>query len=602
MRNFILTLLICLFTIESHAAFSLTWGSPSTQLDSPPSIGDSDLNATVDIDPYGNAVAVWSRTTDTGAGEDIWVSTYNHSTRVWKVPAKISGGGTAENPAVSMDAAGNATIMWEEGFPTQIMSRTLSAKGVWTPPLSQGPDFIHPSKNAQIAPQIAVDRAGEVLAIWMEYYKGMYHIHSSQRPFGQPWNYMGAISSGLHSAHLHFTTSLAINESGSAVAVWHESNDSTGLAEVHGAQYINCAWGSPLLIASKADCQCLFPTVGIDAVGDSVIAWNQFGAQNIIASKKLINGVLSEELVVSKPQYIAQRPSLGVDSLGNAVVVYERYAMDGFGSMHKFVAGASLSYNGSSWTEPVDISGPSSNPDSVTGAGYPVLSLNSLGDGVVIWKEYNGNQMVIQGAGYSLGTWSLFKTLSSVSGSYSIGYDMGVGINSAGNIIAVWPEDPTGNHSQYIQATSGVGLAIASPLPPVSIPAEPDAIVSFPVVSLPPITVPITHPTIPLPSYTLINQNLLATKIDVQPGSQILHRFPCHGDLINILNWSAPSGNFDHYKIYRGNLSTLIGTTKETRFEDHQRIPKKSETYLITCVDSNGQESSPVTITVQPMK
>jgi hypothetical protein len=35
-------------------------------------------------------------------------------------------------------------------------------------------------------------------------------------------------------------------------------------------------------------------------------------------------------------------------------------------------------------------------------------------------------------------------------------------------------------------------------------------------------------------------------------------------------------------------------------FEDHQRVPKQKETYLITVVDENGQESVPMTIVVHP--
>ena len=63
------------------------------------------------------------------------------------------------------------------------------------------------------------------------------------------------------------------------------------------------------------------------------------------------------------------------------------------------------------WTLPTDISAPSLS--NAKGAGYPVLAINGIGDGVVIWKEYDGTSMVIQGAGYSLGTWSfVFKTLS----------------------------------------------------------------------------------------------------------------------------------------------------------------------------------------------
>jgi len=230
--------------------------------------------------------------------------------------------------------------------------------------------------------------------------------------------------------------------------------------------------------------------------------------------------------------------------------------------LHKFITGAALPFQGSAWSAPTDISAPSFA--GAREAGYPVLALNAIGDGVVIWKDYDGVSMVIQGSGYSLGTWSFIKTLSakgSHAGELFSDYDIDVAVNLAGNIIAVWPEDPMGNGTQQIKATSGVGLANVAPVPPI-----PD-----------PVTI----------------QNGVAW------GVQVLHRFPAHADLINILTWSTniPSA---YYRIYRGNLSTLIGTSTTTRFEDHRRVPKQVETYLITSVDSNEQESSPMTLVVNP--
>jgi hypothetical protein len=133
--------------------------------------------------------------------------------------------------------------------------------------------------------------------------------------------------------------------------------------------------------------------------------------------------------------------------------------------------------------------------------------------------------------------------------------------------MAVWPEDSSRSNTPQIKSAPGIGLAILGPLPPLlAKDVETGAPVSIG---------------------------------GVGTGKQILHRFPAHGDLINILNWSSPGG-IHHYNVYRGNLRTLIASTEVPYFEDHQRSPKKAETYLITSVDSLGQESSPMTIVVKP--
>lgn len=541
--------------IQGYAAFNLTWGTPALNLDSNPPVGDTDGNAAIAIDPMGNAVAAWGRTAGSSATEDIWVAMYNHSLRVWTGAVKISGGGSASNARAALDDEGNAIFVWDEGFPTQIMSRTLSNNGAWDPPLSSPPHPVASSKNAQVSPQIVIDSSGDALVIWMEFFRGIDRIHSAKKIYGMPWTNLGEISSGINSANLTSSKVIAMNKAGSAIAVWEESD---GISyEIHGAQYINGSWQPPLPIFAEEGKNARFPSTGIDSAGNAVIVWNQ---NQIIQSKTLIHGQLSlTPLTVSNPSYPSQHPDIGVDAMGNAVVVYERD-----NAMHKFISSARLPFKASAWTTPVDVSGPSLSETAA--AGYPVLSTNSIGDGVVIWKEFNGEHMIIQGAGYSLGTWSFIKTLSSPNdnaGAPTPAYDISVAVNLAGNIMAVWPEDASQKGALQIKATAGVGLANAAPLPPI---VDPQTILS-----------------------------------GIASGTQVIRRFPAHADLINILTWTAPS-DVSHFKVYRGNLSTLIGTTTTTRFEDHQRTPNNHDTYLITSVDKNGQESSPMTIVVHGKK
>jgi hypothetical protein len=540
--------LLFLWTLQGFAAFNLTWGIPAVNLDSNPPLGDTDVKAIIAIDPSGNAVATWGRTTAHHASEDIWAAVYNHSARVWSGAVKISGGGSASNPQVAIDAEGNAIFVWEEGFPSEIMSRSLSHAGVFEPPLSLAPTTIQSSSKAQITPQIVLENDGEALCVWLEFSSGAYQIHSAKKPNASSWQSLGPISS--QSSHINFWhKSLKMNEQGNAFTVWEEA-DSTSTA-VFGAQYLNGSWLSPLLIASNAKS----PVAAIDNQDNVVIAWNQ---DNTIQSKRLKNGLLTQVTTISQPEYKALHPDIGVDALGNAVVVFERY-----NSMHKFICGSTLKGDDLNWSSPVDVSGPSAAE--AIGAGYPVLSLNAIGDGVVVWKEFNGTNMLIQGAGFSLGTWSSTKTLSSLesnAGAPLPTYDIDVGVNLSGNIIAIWPEDPTGSGSQQIKTTAGVGLANIAPPPPV---IDPVSIFS-----------------------------------GIASGTQILHRFPAHGDLINILTWSAPESPVSFYNIYRNNFSSLIGTSVNPRYEDHQRPARTQETYLITCVDQNGQESCPITIVVDP--
>ena len=399
-----------------------------------------------------------------------------------------------------------------------------------------------------------MDAKGNAVAVWIEFYKGANHLYSAKKPLGIPWVSLGEITASEQSVSLVPSKALVLNETGSGIAVWEE--ESKEGSEIHAARFVQGAWAPPVTLAAIKGKKAHTPSVGIDKTGDAVLVWTQ---DNAIFAKTLVDGILSvEPQIVSDPGYLAQHPHVAVDAEGNAVVVFERH-----NALHKFIAAASLSKESSSWTAPIDISGPS--PLDSASAGYPVFCMNSIGDGVAIWKEWTGSNMVIQGAGYSLGTWSFIKTLSAPdaqSGAAVPAYDIAVALNKAGNILAIWPEDPSGTKSLQIKATAGVGLANVGPLPPI---ADPETIFS-----------------------------------GIVSGKQTLRRFPAHADLINTLSWTSPGG-VAHYNIYRGNLSSLISTTTALRFEDHRRVPQKRETYLITSVDQNGQESGPMTIIVDPL-
>jgi hypothetical protein len=532
--------------MQGFAAFHLTWGFPAFSLEGPFSSQDTDANPTVAIDPRGNAVAAWGRTTGGGASENVWASCYDHSSRRWTASFLISGGGSASHPAVAMDQQGNALILWEEGFPTQILYRTLSAQGAWDPPLGKKPFSVTPSPQAQTFPHIAIDESGQAIAIWLELTKGLSRICSAKKPFAKPWQSLGVLSAEADT-EIHRAAPMAMNLKGEALVVWE-----TAKGFIYGAHFGGALWSPPFYIGVGKD-----PSVALDGGGHGVIVWNQ---DQVIQSKDFANQMLAaSQQGVSVPNFKAQRPTVALDERGHAIAVYERF--DASGSL-KFVTGATKPFDQAAWSSPIDISVPT--PAVMDAAGYPLLSVNAIGDGVAVWKGYNEGKMVIQGAGYSLGTWSFIPTLSAPDGSSkgtkpgaSTGYNFDVSVNDRGQVITVWPE---GNEGQ-VNSVPGVGLAVESPPPP-----------------------------------QLTQQDIA---IGVGTGRQVVHRFPAHADYINILDWVAPAG-VSYYKIYRGNLSSLVGTTSSPHYEDHQREPRKAETYLITSVDIHEHESVPLAILVAP--
>lgn len=536
--------------LKGFALLNLTWGAPAVSLDSNPPIGDTDSNASVAIDPRGNALAVWSRTTGKTASEEVWASYYNHSLHVWAPAVKLSGDQSAQNPQVAIDEIGNATVVWDEGFPTQIRTRTFRENGIWTPNLASPSDKICSSINAQTFPQIQADARGNLLAIYKEYYEGQEHLHSCKKEVSSSWTDLGCISNPDANIEIIQSKALALNKKYFGIATWCENQ---GKRLIVSANFFKEGkWQAPFWIPSTSK-EKISPAAAINEGRKAAIVWNQ---DNHILCQVFENENFSDrERIISDPKYICTHPDVGIDRAGNVLVVFEKY-----NASYKFISSAARPYNSTTWSKPLDISAP--NPASDKVAGFPILSLSASGDGVAIWKKLSGSNIIIEGAGYSMGSWSNTKALSSATSNSATTslYDISVVMNDTGNILAIWPEDPELTGSAQIKSTAGMGLANLGPPPPTA----------------------------------------TCTKIEngIAQGEQMVHRFPAHTDLINILKWDL-SEEIDHYNIYRNNLCSLVGSTPDPYFEDHRRKFKTEYIYLITAVDVNGQESAPLTMEVK---
>lgn len=122
-------------------------------------------------------------------------------------------------------------------------------------------------------------------------------------------------------------------------------------------------------------------------------------------------------------------------------------------------------------------------------------------------------------------------------------------------------------------------------------------------------TVQFTGPT---PIYTLIYQpnsvvfEFLGYTNPVEPpsnlqGQQKKNDFGLMYELFNQLNWTpSPSSDVAGYSIYRNGVKIATLGPSTYTYQDNNRKKGTSYTYAVTAFDSQGIESIPVTITIQP--
>lgn len=583
---------ICWCFLSVEGAFHLTWGVPAVSLDTNPPEGDFDLRAKIAMDVSGNAVAIWNRTVGGQSTEQVWASCYTHAQRTWAGVFCLSGNGSAGSSEVVIDGEGTATLLWYEGFPSQIVLRRRSAQGVWTPPLEEPPVTVWNSSCTQKNGYIALEEGGDGCIVWTEVVGGEEKIHSALYGKGGEISFLGSIPTKEKKVYFHSVSPVAIG-GGVLGVVWEEKHPLDGWL-LYGAEHRGEGWGDPYLLSKGLERHT--PSLCIDSFGKIHAVWKRDG--EIVT---IFDTLYDEPTLLSDRSWQASHPSLAVDGEGNSIVVYSRYDVPpGQPPFNLFIAAVHYDAKTGKWSTPVDISAPSRLPLEATSGGFPVVATNAIGDGVAIWKEYTGDRLLVQGAGFSLGTWSLARTISPLYAADSrqfADYDLGVAVNLAGNALAVWPEDPRGIRSPQIKATLGVGLAIVGPRPPLVHKDAASLYQRLVADALSPPTKGGEGPRAP---------KFEAEELPCGPGAacgvQIIHRFPAHADLINVLCWSPSEDPGVYYRVYRGSFETMLGTTRGTYFEDHQRPPNQTETYFITAVDGNGQESAPVTFFVAPLK
>lgn len=123
--------------------------------------------AQVAVDTQGNAIAVWSQAT--GTLFSIWASRHTASGG-WSTPELIEtdDSGSAHEPQLAFDGSGNAHVVWSQvsGVPgslyVNIWTNHFSVSSGW----GQASLLETNDVGDAYTPQIAVDTAGNALAVW----------------------------------------------------------------------------------------------------------------------------------------------------------------------------------------------------------------------------------------------------------------------------------------------------------------------------------------------------------------------------------------------------------------------------------------------------
>jgi PKD domain len=344
----------------------------------------------------------------------------------WLPPVDLSPPGSeASQPQVAVDPAGNAVAIWQRsGGPSGAIVESASRPvgGSWSQPTKLSAPEADP-----FGPQLAVDPQGNAVAIWFDF-NGLL-IESAYRPAGGDWS----PPTKLSAPGANIGARVAVDRTGNAMAIWQRFNGTDSIVE-SASRPLGGSWLGPVEVSAAPGLRFAErPQIALDPSGNAIAIWDRRdgspGSRLIESAYRPAGGGWSEPSKLSAAGAEAFSPQIAFDSAGNAVAVWDR----GNGPNGRDVESAARPIGGD-WSGPTLLSVGGIN-------SQPQLAVDPAGNATAIWHRSNGTESIIESASRSVGGgWSGPTPLSAVAlpGLGIVASRPQLAVDPGGNAVAVW--------------------------------------------------------------------------------------------------------------------------------------------------------------------
>lgn len=323
-----------------YSASTGTWSavttlSPTGQIAAVPQVA---------MDGSGNAIAVWEL--PFASPSIVQATRYSAGTGTWSTPINLSAPGqSAGQPQVAVDGSGNAIAVWTRSSDHTIQGvRYAAGTGTWGTAAT-----LPGSGSGSQYPQVAVDGSGNAIAVWIES-DGSNAVIQSARYSAGTWSAATTLSAPGENAG---RPQVAINGSGNAVTVWFRSDGSTDIIQSRLYSAGSGTWGAATDLSAVGE-YAHNPQVALDGNGNAIAVWVRFDGSNEITQTARYSAGLgnwSTPTDLSAAGNDSYTPQVALDGGGNAIAVWLRW--DGFNHV---VQSALYNASGDSWSALADLS------------------------------------------------------------------------------------------------------------------------------------------------------------------------------------------------------------------------------------------------------
>jgi hypothetical protein len=350
--------------------------------------------------------------------------------RAWGTAAPLeSDAASAMVPAVAVDAAGNAIAVWFQGAfgARSVYAARYTFGGAWTAPapIEQGAGDTGGPNTAMWGPQIAMNATGVAFAVW-EQSDGTRSNIWAARSVNGVWSAATMIETdNAGNARLPY---VAVDSAGNAIAAWFQGDGTRD--RIWANRYSGTSWGSASIISTNAVGSADNVRVACDSNGNAMAAWEQTDAtpnSNIWAARFTPGGGWAQATLVetTNPGH-AWNPEIAVDNSGNATAVWYQQDVSNAGRLSIWAN----RFSNNAWGNAVLIE------FSDDGGGGSTVAMDNAGNAIAAWYQYDGEWDSVYANRYSAGSWGSPQRIET----QNVGHARtpAIAMDGAGNATVVW--------------------------------------------------------------------------------------------------------------------------------------------------------------------
>ncbi len=307
---------------------------------------------------------------------------------------------------VAIDRNGQGLVLWSERVNGSHLLKARALHGA-------SPAVTLSTSGDAAAPRLAVDGAGNALAVWTQYSDARNSVWASHYLASiDLWDTPHRVSSPAAEGNAQLPD-LGMDQSGNAIAVWQQGDGRSTRTDGWAAQYSagSAAWSAPTMVSDGSNSAHSLH-VAVNASGQGLLAWEQErGNGSALVSQptdiwvRMLSpgaGWASPGLVNARAgkvntAYVYGSLALAVNAKGAAAVLWSQRLLPAL----PMVVDAALYSPATGWQDAASIVLASTED-----CHDPVVALDDAGNALAVWQQqtdygaYGGSNRYVAGQGW----------------------------------------------------------------------------------------------------------------------------------------------------------------------------------------------------------